>query len=140
MDRDLAGVIRGCATSKRRGQRGTWITPEYEAVYTELHRQGVVHSVEVWNADGYLAGGLYGVDADGVFCGESMFYVEPNASKLAFIHLIRHLRSRGATWLDCQVMTPHLASFGATEIDRTQFLERLRQTQKLGLKLFDRSE
>jgi leucyl/phenylalanyl-tRNA--protein transferase len=109
-------------------------------VYTHLHDQGVVHSVEVWNAAGELAGGLYGVDAGGVFCGESMFFVEPNASKLAFVYLVDHLRSRGAEWLDCQVMTQHLASFGAREIERDEFLKRLHLTQQLGLKLFDDHE
>ena len=137
IDHDLPGVIRGCSQAYRPGQRGTWITAEFEDVYTYLHDEGMVHSIEVWNAAGELVGGLYGVDADGVFCGESMFFTEANASKLAFVHLVEHLGSRGATWLDCQVITPHLASFGAREISREDFIGRLRRTQRLGLKLFD---
>jgi len=138
MDKDFAGVIRGCSQAYRPGQLGTWITPEFTRVYTQLHRTGLVHSVEVWNAEGELVGGLYGVDAGGVFCGESMFYREPNASKLAFLFLTEQLRERGATWLDCQVMTQHLASFGAKEIIRGEFLNRLKTTQQKGLKLFDK--
>jgi leucyl/phenylalanyl-tRNA--protein transferase len=115
---------------------GTWITSDFEAVYNELHREGMAHSVEVWNPAGDLVGGLYGIDAGGVFCGESMFYKEPNASKLALLFLIDHLASRGSTWLDAQVMTPHMNALGAREISRKDFLTRLRQTQDLKLALF----
>ena len=79
---------------------------------------------------------LYGIDAGGVFCGESMFYKTPNASKLALLFLIDHLKSRGSTWLDAQVMTPHMKAFGTQEIDRRKFLDKLGETQKAGLKLF----
>jgi leucyl/phenylalanyl-tRNA--protein transferase len=137
INRDFAGVMRGCADAYRPGQGGTWITPDFERVYTELHREGMAHSVEVWNREDKLVGGLYGIDAAGLFCGESMFFVEPNASKLAFLHLVEHLSSRGATWLDCQVMTNHLASFGAREITREEFLEELHAMQELELKLFE---
>lgn len=137
IDRDFDAVIRACAASKREGQRsGTWISEDFIRVYSQLHREGIVHSIEAWDAKGDLAGGLYGVDAGGVFCGESMFYLQPNASKLALLFLIDHLRSRGSTWLDAQVMTEHMKALGAKEIDRDEFLDKLKETQDLNLKLF----
>ncbi|MGE3465645.1 MAG: leucyl/phenylalanyl-tRNA--protein transferase [Pyrinomonadaceae bacterium] len=136
IDRDFADVIHECALAYRPGQGGTWITPDFERVYGEAHDEGFAHSVETWNADGDLVGGLYGVDAGGVFCGESMFYKAPNASKLALLFLIDHLRERGSTWLDCQVMTPHMEMLGAREIDRRDFLVRLRDTQERSLSIF----
>ena len=80
---------------------------------------------------------LEGVDAGGVFCGESMFYKQPNASKLSLLFLIDHLKKRGSTWLDVQVMTPHMRALGATEIGRKEFLRRLKETQGFELNLFD---
>lgn len=136
IDKDFRAVIRECSLAFRPGQRGTWITTEFEKVFTQLHDEGMAHSVEGWNENGKLVGGLYGIDAGGVFCGESMFYKVPNASKLALLFLIEHLRSRGATWLDSQVMTPHLEALGAKEIDRGDFLDKLKATQKLKLKIF----
>jgi leucyl/phenylalanyl-tRNA--protein transferase len=136
IDRDFAKVIHECALAYRPGQFGTWITPEFEEVYTQLHAEGAAHSVEVWDRNGSLVGGLYGIDAGGVFCGESMFYKEPNASKLALLYLIDHLATRGSTWLDAQVMTPHMELLGAKEISRTEFLTHLRTTQDLKLSLF----
>lgn len=137
IDKDFAAVIRECALAYRPGQGGTWITREFERVYTELHETGMAHSVEAWNVGGELAGGLYGVDAGGVFCGESMFFKTPNASKLALLFLIDRLRERGATWIDAQVMTPHLEALGAKEIDRTAFLDKLKATQESDLQLFE---
>ena len=137
IDKAFGDVIHECALAYRPGQGGTWITPDFERVYYELHKQGMAHSVEAWSKDGSLVGGLYGIDAGGVFCGESMFYKTPNASKLALLFLIDHLRSRGSTWLDAQVMTPHMKAFGAKEIDRRKFLDKLGETQRLNLKLFD---
>jgi len=96
----------------------------------------MAHSVETWDNDGNLVGGLYGVDAGGVFCGESMFYKQPNASKLALLFLIDHLKSRGSTWLDVQVMTPHFEAFGAKNIDREEFLDKLEQAQAKPISLF----
>ncbi len=136
IDKDFQCVMHECSLAYRPGQRGTWITPEFEKVYGELHKQGMAHSVEAWDAGGNLVGGLYGVDAGGVFCGESMFYKTANASKLALISLIDHLRSRGSTWLDSQVMTPHFEALGAKEIDREEFLDKLKETQDLELTLF----
>ncbi|MFM9904446.1 MAG: leucyl/phenylalanyl-tRNA--protein transferase [Pyrinomonadaceae bacterium] len=136
VDKDFSAVMHECSLAYRPGQRGTWITTEFEQVFVELHDQGMAHSVEAWDAGGDLVGGLYGVDAGGVFCGESMFYKTPNASKLALLFLIDHLRSRGSTWLDTQVMTPHLKALGAKEIDRDVFLDKLKSTHALNLKLF----
>ena len=139
IDRDFPAVIHECSLARRPGQQGTWITPEFERVFTELHRDGMAHSVEAWDRTGQLAGGLYGVDAGGVFCGESMFYKSPNASKLALLFLIDHLKSRGSTWLDNQVMTPHFETLGAVEISRNEFLQKLRGSQQLDLVLFQTS-
>lgn len=140
IDKDFRGVIESCAAMKRPDQPGTWITPEFTERYTELFLLGMAHSVEAWDNQGELAGGLYGVDAGGVFVGESMFYKQPNASKLALLFLIDHLRKRGSTWLDNQVMTPHFAALGAKEIERIDFLKKLSETQELGLTLFHREE
>jgi leucyl/phenylalanyl-tRNA---protein transferase len=136
IDRDFRSVIRMCAVVSRRGQRGTWITPDFIRVFSNLHNEGMAHSVEVWNAAGTLVGGLYGIDAGGVFCGESMFQLEPNTSKLALLFLIDHLRSRGSEWLDAQVMTPHLQALGAIEIPRWRFLQKLAAAQLLDTRLF----
>lgn len=136
IDREFSAVMRECARAYRPGQGGTWITSDFERVYSELHDQGMAHSVEAWDKGGELVGGLYGIDAGGVFCGESMFYKAPNASKLSLLYLIDHLQQRGATWLDCQVMTPHMEALGAKEIDRSVFLDRLKETQKLKLEIF----
>jgi len=136
IDRCFAEVMRECSLANRPGQFGTWITDEFEAVFTELHRRGFAHSIEAWNTGGDLVGGLYGIDAGGVFCGESMFYKQPNASKLALLFLIDHLRSRGSTWLDTQVMTPHLKALGAREIRRSDFLSKLAEMQNMELTLF----
>jgi len=137
IDHDFDAVIRSCAASKREGQVGeTWIDKDFIRVYSELYKEGRVHSVEAWDTNGKLAGGLYGVDAGGVFCGESMFYLQPNASKLALLFLVDHLRERGSTWLDAQVITDHMNSLGAKEISRKVFLDMLTKTQMSQLALF----
>ncbi len=136
IDKDFSSVIENCAAMKRQHEAGTWITSEFIENYITLHKLGDVHSVEVWNEENEIVGGLYGVDAGGVFCGESMFHKESNASKFALLHLIEHLKSRGATWLDTQVMTPHFEKFGAKEIPRVEFLDKLERTQNLGLDIF----
>ena len=136
IDRSFRQVIENCAESNRSGESGTWITKDFIETYCEFHQTGAAHSVEVWDAANELVGGLYGVDASGVFCGESMFFKKSNASKLALLFLIEHLKSRGGTWLDTQVMTPHFEVFGAKEIVRDEFLDKLGETQKRKLKLF----
>ena len=135
IDMAFAEVIAACANVPRGDEVGTWIGPEIIAAYTKLHRAGDAHSVEVWNGS-ELVGGLYGVDAGGVFTGESMFHRAANASKLALLHLVDHLRERGATWLDCQVMTEHMRALGAREIGRAKFLDMLAAAQASGVKLF----
>ena len=136
IDRDFEAVIEACARAKRSDGYGTWITPDFIRAYCEFHASGDAHSVEVWDEQGALVGGLYGVDSGGVFCGESMFHLRSNASKFALLHLVEHLRARGATWLDIQVMTPHFEVLGAEDVPRRAFLDKLEETQKLALKLF----
>lgn len=135
IDAAFSTVIRACANRRRPGEDGTWITPEMIDAYTELHRLGHAHSIEAWDGDEF-AGGLYGVDAGGAFAGESMVYYKPNASKLALLHLIEHLKERGVDWLDVQVMTPHIHALGAREISRGAFLKKLADAQARDLKLF----
>jgi len=135
IDRSFEQVIASCAESPRGDDAGTWIGQEIISAYTKLHRAGDAHSVEVWS-DGELVGGLYGVDAGGVFTGESMFHRAPDASKLALLFLIEHLRERGATWIDCQVTTPHMEALGAREIARNRFLDMLAAEQAAGRSLF----
>ncbi|HEV2765406.1 MAG TPA: leucyl/phenylalanyl-tRNA--protein transferase [Pyrinomonadaceae bacterium] len=135
LDRAFASVIRFCAAVERPEQDGTWITDEVVEAFCEFHRRGHAHSVEAWEGD-ELVGGIYGVDAGGAFCGESMFYLRPNASKLALLHLVEHLRSRGLDWLDIQVMTPHMHALGAKHLPRETFLRKLAATRARGLKLF----
>lgn len=128
-------VIRACAEALRAGETGTWITPQIIHAYCELNQLGYAHSVEAWEGD-ELVGGVYGVETDGAFGGESMFYTRPNASKLALLFLIEHLQSRGLDWMDIQMMTPHMAALGAKLITRDKFLEKLAATRARGLKLF----
>ncbi|MDT5157610.1 MAG: leucyl/phenylalanyl-tRNA---protein transferase [Acidobacteriota bacterium] len=134
-DRAFERVIRACASVERAHEKGTWITHEMIDGYCEFQRRGHAHSVEAWEGE-ELVGGLYGVDAGGAFAGESMFHFRPNASKLALLFLIDHLRTRGLDWLDIQVLTPHLEALGARLITREEFLERLARARRRGLKLF----
>ncbi|HEX6622489.1 MAG TPA: leucyl/phenylalanyl-tRNA--protein transferase, partial [Pyrinomonadaceae bacterium] len=124
-----------CSTVERAHERGTWITPEVVAGSCDFHRRGDAHSVEAWEGE-ELVGGVYGVDAGGAFAGESMFYLRPNASKLALLFLIDHLQSRGLDWLDIQVMTPHMEALGARLISRDEFLDRLARELRRGRRLF----
>ena len=135
IDADYAAVVRGCALASRPEQEGTWITRGIYDNYCALHRAGHAHSVEAWEGGG-LVGGIYGVDAGGAFAGESMFYLRPNASKLALLRLVEHLSERGLAWLDIQVMTPHMHTLGAKLIGRDEFLDRLAADLSRGLVLF----
>ena len=136
IDSDFEEVIAACAKTKRTDGAGTWITGEFISCYTELHKMGDAHSVEVWEGK-ELVGGLYGVDAGGLFCGESMFYKRSNASKFALLYLIEYLEAQGSEWIDIQVMTPHFKALGAKEIDRQEFLNRLAAIRKKGGRLFE---
>jgi leucyl/phenylalanyl-tRNA--protein transferase len=118
-DRSFDQVIAACA-APRRNQGGTWINPGMIEAYRELHRMGHAHSVETW-IDGKLSGGLYGVALGRAFFGESMFSRTTDASKIAFVHLVKQLARWRFGIIDCQMKTAHLASFGAREIPRTQF-------------------
>jgi len=135
IDTAFAQVIEACAATSRPAQDGTWITPPIIRAYVRLHQLGIAHSVEAWRGN-CLAGGIYGVEVDGAFAAESMFYREPNASKLALLYLIDHLSARGLDWLDIQILTPHLERLGAKSISRDAFLGRLRRTRTHGRRLF----
>ena len=136
VDHCFRDVIDACALYPRRHQvPGTWITPELRDAYEVLHRQGVAHSVEVWQ-ESELVGGIYGVDASGVFCAESMFHRRPGASALALFYLLEILEKNGAYWIDIQVISPHLKAWGAREIPRYVFRSWLKETQAQGLRLF----
>jgi leucyl/phenylalanyl-tRNA--protein transferase len=123
-DTAFAQVIRRCSDTPRPGQDGTWITDEMVFAYERLHRLGFAHSFEAWR-DGVLAGGLYGVSLGGAFFGESMFADATDASKVAFVRGVEWLARFGIELVDCQVRTDHLARFGAREIARGDFLDRL---------------
>lgn len=135
IDKAFEQVMTACANVARTDGGGTWITHEMIRAYTELHRQGFAHSVEAWDVE-KLVGGLYGVDAGGAFAGESMFYLQPNASKFALLYLIEHLKARGAEWIDIQQLTPHMEHFGARLITRNEFLDKLEHAQARQLRLF----
>ena len=123
-DRDFAGVMRACAApTPDRPQ--TWISDAFVRSYSELHRRGLAHSLEVWEGDD-MVGGLYGVTLGGFFGGESMFRRRTDASKAAVGFLVEHLRARDFSLLDAQVPTSHLLSVGATTISRAEYLRRLR--------------
>lgn len=129
MDRAFATVVERCASAKRPDQAGTWIIERMKRAYLQLFRQGYAHSVECWNGD-QLIGGLYGVYVGGVFSAESMFYEKPNASKLCLLHLIGYLQKRGMSWLDIQMLTPHMKRMGAHEVSRSQFLKMLEAAKR----------
>tara|TARA_R110000751_G_scaffold78650_5_gene158712 strand:- start:5139 stop:5774 length:636 start_codon:yes stop_codon:yes gene_type:complete len=118
-------VVNACSAIKRKGQAGTWITPEMKSAYLKLHQMGIAKSIEVWENDN-LVGGLYGIDLGNVFCGESMFSRKSNASKFAFISLAKELQQKEYKLIDCQVHTAHLESLGAEEIPRKQFIKILK--------------
>jgi len=124
VDTAFAEVVEACADARR--PQG-WITGEIRDAYVELHRLGWAHSVEAWTPDGLLAGGLYGVAVGGLFAGESMFHRRTDASKVALVSLVGLLREGGATLLDVQWCTPHLASLGAVPIARAEYRRRLRE-------------
>ncbi len=124
LDTCFEQVIRTCAESPRNAQDGSWISEAFIEGYTELHRQGVAHSMEVWSG-GKLVGGLYGLALGRIFFGESMFSRQANASKAGFITLVRALQAAGFWMVDCQQQTQHLQSLGARSIQRELFLDYL---------------
>lgn len=146
IDEDFDGVIDASARVPRKSSTGsresTWITPEMLKAYKRFHREGHAHSVEIHAPSGAhkdderLVGGLYGVEVQGVFSGESMFSLEPNVSKLALLHLIDCLKARGAEWIDIQMVTPHMELLGARAVSRDEFLRMLKKAQRAGRRLF----
>lgn len=127
MDEAFEEVIRLCAFTRKQSGEETWITDEMEAAYISLHKLGYAHSVECWK-DNELAGGLYGIALDRVFFGESMFSILPNSSKIALAVLVRFLRKREFSLIDCQMTTNHLLQFGACEISGDKFRHYLRNS------------
>ena len=124
-DRSFADVIRACAK-----RRDTWINQQIIESYERLHELGYAHSIETWSEE-KLVGGLYGVALGGAFFGESMFHHATDASKLALVALVEHLRAQKFTLLDTQWVTPHLAQFGVVEIPRAQYLRLLKRAVDL---------
>lgn len=127
-DQAFGEVIRACATVAREDR--SWISSQFITAYTRLHQAGHAHSVECW-LDGKLVGGVYGVAVGGLFAGESMFHLVSNASKVALIELIRHLRDRGFGLFDVQMCTPTTIQLGATELPRADYLKALDNALRL---------
>jgi leucyl/phenylalanyl-tRNA--protein transferase len=123
VDTAFARVVKQCA-APRKGEAGTWLGADMQAAYLALHQAGQAHSFETW-LDGDLVGGLYGVAIGRMFYGESMFSRATDASKVALVHLVSHLKERGFPLVDCQMNTPLLASMGAREIPRRTFLRHV---------------
>jgi leucyl/phenylalanyl-tRNA--protein transferase len=121
VDHAFTSVVRGCADRPE----GTWIVPAYARAFQRMHELGHAHSVEVWDADGRLVGGVYGLALGGAFMAESMFHRATDASKVALWHLVQRLRAGGFELLDAQMPTPHLESLGAVTIGRDAYLDRL---------------
>ena len=121
-------VIKQCAEVSRKGQKGTWLNKDMIEAYINLYKEGKAFSVEVWNKNNELVGGLYGVhNSPKVISGESMFHLEPNTSKLAFIHLAQKAQKEKIKVIDCQLYTRHLESMGAREIPRAEFMSYLQE-------------
>lgn len=130
----FAAVVAACAE-----RDSTWISEEIVDVYTTLHTMGSAHSIEVWQQD-TLVGGLYGVGIDAAFFGESMFHTVTDASKVALVHLVQRMLSRGYRLLDTQYLTPHLASLGGIEISKAEYLDALRSALRVPASFVDSSD
>lgn len=129
IDNAFEETIRSCAFVRKKRDEGTWIMPEMVAAYTKLHRLGYAHSIEAWN-DNKLVGGLYGVCIGGSFFGESMFFFESDASKIALVALVNFLKKNNFDLIDCQVTTHHFLDMGAVEISRNSFLDIIQKSVK----------
>ncbi|VAW61777.1 Leucyl/phenylalanyl-tRNA--protein transferase [hydrothermal vent metagenome] len=132
MDTAFDALISNCSSQPREGQPGTWISPDMKQAYISLHQLGYAHSVECWEGD-ELVGGLYGVHSGQVFCGESMFSRQNNASKIALVQLCRFIQYHGFTLIDSQVYTPHLESLGARMIPRNAYIKTLQQPTDINM-------
>ena len=126
-DTDFREIISNCSSQERPGQVGTWITSDMIDAYTNLFNQGNAFCVGAYNNQ-QLAGGVYGVRINRMYAAESMYFHEPNASKVALYHLVEKLQSSGITWIDCQVINPFLEKLGVREISRSDFLLRLQKS------------
>lgn len=129
LDRAFARVMAGCAETRRKGERGSWITPALRRAFEALHEAGVAHSVEAWDGD-ELAGGLYGLSLGGMFCGESMFHRRDDASKVAFVALVQQLQRWQFDFVDAETYTAHMARYGTRPVPREDFLRALENTLK----------
>ena len=127
VDASFSTVMHHCATVAREGQDGTWIVQEMQEAYAQFHAAGFAHSVETW-VDGQLVGGLYFINIGHAVFGESMFALQPDASKIALAALVAMCRQRAVQWIDCQQNTPHLSSLGGQDVPRRPFLEWLAST------------
>lgn len=127
-DQAFPDVIEACARIPRDGETGTWITPEVQKSYIELHKLGYAHSFEAWKNQ-KLVGGLYGIYIKNVFSGESMFFKESGASKACLVTLVEHLRSMNLGWIDIQMVTPILEMFGGKYVPRDEFLKIMKKAQ-----------
>jgi len=137
-DQDFSGVIRGCATAQQR-KGNTWLGPAMIRAYERMFKLGYAHSIEVSQA-GQLVGGTYGLAIGGLFSAESMFYTQRDASKVALVYLVAHLKARGYGLLDIQQLTPHTARFGAVTISRDHYLARLAGALRLPVTFGERLE
>ncbi|MCR1815155.1 leucyl/phenylalanyl-tRNA--protein transferase [Aliarcobacter butzleri] len=126
-NKNFEEVIRSCAKIKRKHEDGTWISEEFIKAYTNLHELDIAFSIECYLKD-ELVGGLYGVLIGDIFCGESMFSLVPDASKVAFYHLCQQAKQNGIKIIDCQVYNDHLASLGAFEITRNEYFNLLKDS------------
>ena len=132
INEDFEGVIMGCAhVDGRMDEDMAWLGPELMEIWKELNEKGYAKSVEVWDEDEYLVGGLYGFVSNGCFIGDSMFSLVPNASKLALIHLARHMKAEEGKFIDCQLKTDHLASMGARYISYDEYLDATLNSQPI---------
>ncbi len=129
LDRNFTSVMHHCAKLPRRGQEGSWILPEVIESYTALHLRGFAHSVEVYDEDEKLVGGLYGISTGRAFFGESMFTLVPDASKIALAHMVALAKIWNFDFIDCQIPSDHLIRLGAVRVERDRFLDELEQTQ-----------
>lgn len=124
INQDFPVVIKNCRLQKRPNQNGTWILPEMQKAYVDFFKAGYVKSLECWEND-ELIGGIYGVEVNGIFAGESMFFKKENASKMCLWKMIEHQKSLGREWIDIQMVTPVTEAFGGKYISRDDFLKRL---------------
>ncbi len=137
LNQNFGAVTERCASIPRRMPDSqqlsteTWITEPMLQAYAALHEAGLAHSIEVWDSDNTLVGGLYGVGIGELFCGESMFHIAPNTSKLAMYALVNHMQRHQMAFIDCQMPTEHLSSLGAQTISRERFIEQLSQHRQM---------